>query len=71
MQFYLVSRRIFEATIQPVKVVLIRHNNSATKSQSKDTKVLKIPNLKHQITNKFQITIPKSQIISKTNCLEF
>jgi hypothetical protein len=30
-----------------------------------------IPNSKHQITNKFQITISKSQIRSKTNCLEF
>ena len=30
-----------------------------------------IANYKHQITNKFQITISKSQIRSKTNCLEF
>jgi hypothetical protein len=30
-----------------------------------------ITNYKHQITNKFQITISKSQIRSKTNCLAF
>jgi hypothetical protein len=30
-----------------------------------------ITNYKRQITNKFQITISKSQIRSKTNCLEF
>jgi len=30
-----------------------------------------ITNNKHQITNKFQITISKSQIRSKTNCLGF
>ncbi len=32
---------------------------------------LEITNYKHQITNKFQISISKSQIISKANCLEF
>jgi hypothetical protein len=30
-----------------------------------------ITNYKHQITNKYQITISKSQIGSKANCLEF
>jgi hypothetical protein len=30
-----------------------------------------ITNYKHQITNKFQITISKSQIRSKAKCLEF
>jgi hypothetical protein len=30
-----------------------------------------ITNYKHQMTNKFQILISKSQIRSKTNCLEF
>jgi len=30
-----------------------------------------ITNYKHQITNKFQISISKSQIRSKPNCLEF
>ena len=30
-----------------------------------------ITNYKHQMTNKFQITISKSQIRSKPNCLEF
>jgi hypothetical protein len=30
-----------------------------------------ITNYKHQITNKFQITISKSQIRVKANCLEF
>jgi len=30
-----------------------------------------IPNYKHQIANKFQISISKSQIWSKANCLEF
>ena len=30
-----------------------------------------ITNYKHQITNKFQITISKSQTRSKANCLEF
>jgi hypothetical protein len=30
-----------------------------------------ITNYKHQITNKFQITISKSQIRSNTNCLGF
>jgi len=30
-----------------------------------------ITNYKQQITNKFQMTISKSQIRSKTNCLEF
>ena len=30
-----------------------------------------ITKYKHQNTNKFQITISKSQIRSKTNCLEF
>jgi hypothetical protein len=30
-----------------------------------------ITNYKHQITNKFQISISKSQIISKANCFEF
>ena len=30
-----------------------------------------IANYKHQITNKYQITIFKSQIGSKANCLEF
>jgi len=32
---------------------------------------LEITNYKHQITNKFQISISKSQIKSKANCLEF
>jgi hypothetical protein len=31
----------------------------------------KIANYKHQITNKFQITISKFQMRSKTNYLEF
>jgi hypothetical protein len=30
-----------------------------------------ITNYKHQMTNKFQITISKSQIKSNANCLEF
>jgi hypothetical protein len=30
-----------------------------------------ITNYKHQIINKFQIAISKSQIRSKANCLEF
>ena len=30
-----------------------------------------ITNYKHQITNKFQITISKSQIRSNANCLKF
>jgi hypothetical protein len=30
-----------------------------------------IANSKHQMTNKFQMTISKSQIRSKANCLEF
>jgi len=30
-----------------------------------------ITNYKHQIINKYQIIISKSQIRSKTNCLEF
>jgi hypothetical protein len=30
-----------------------------------------ITNFKHQITNKFQISISKSQIRSKANCLGF
>jgi hypothetical protein len=32
---------------------------------------LEITNYKHQISNKFQITITKSQIRPKANCLEF
>jgi hypothetical protein len=43
----------------------------ATSLIKKETKVVKIPNLKHQIINIFQITISKFQIRSKTNCLEF
>jgi len=30
-----------------------------------------ITNYKHQITNKFQISISKSQTRSKANCLDF
>jgi len=30
-----------------------------------------ITNYKHQITNKFQITLTKSQIRPNSNCLEF
>ena len=36
-----------------------------------ETRVLKIPNLKHQITNKFQFTISKAQIRSNANSLGF
>jgi predicted nucleotidyltransferase len=42
-------------------------NNSATKGLKPDKP--EITNYKHQISNKFQITISKSQIRSKTNCL--
>jgi hypothetical protein len=40
-------------------------------NQTPDPDKPEITNDKHQITNKFQITISKSQIRSKANCLDF
>jgi hypothetical protein len=39
--------------------------------QMADPNRLEITNYKHQITDKLQISISKSQIRSKANCLEF
>ena len=60
-----------------IKIAKISHYNFFA---TKCTKIIhkrlspdkpEITNYKHQITNKFQIIISKSQIRSKTNCLEF
>jgi hypothetical protein len=44
---------------------------SYTINQTPDPDKPEITNDKHQITNKFQISISKSQIRSKANCLDF
>ena len=59
--------RLHSARVVPAEQLLMQKFEVQRPNPDKP----EITKYKHQITNKFQITISKSQTRSKTNCLEF